>query len=82
MASSDAFVIGEDWISEHYFTADAKSQSFQAKILDRRKDWDEEITPSWTRPVSLNRGNLRHTTLFVILSSFRSELPSSGQPVC
>ena len=41
MASSDAFIIGEDWISEHYFTTDAKSQSFQAKILERRKAWDE-----------------------------------------
>ena len=41
MASSDAFVIGEDWISEHYFTTDAKSQSFQAKILERRRAWDE-----------------------------------------
>ena len=41
MASSDASVIGEDWISEHYFTTDAKSQSFQAKILERRKAWDE-----------------------------------------
>ena len=25
MAVSDAFVVGEDWISEHYFTTDAKS---------------------------------------------------------
>jgi len=41
MASSDAFVIGEDWISEHYFTTDAKSQSFQARVLERRKFWDE-----------------------------------------
>ena len=41
MASSDAFVIGEDWISEHYFTTDAKSQSFQAKVLEQRKAWDE-----------------------------------------
>ena len=41
MASSDAFVIGEDWISEHYFTTDAKSQSFQARVLERRRSWDE-----------------------------------------
>jgi hypothetical protein len=41
MASSDALVIGEDWISEHYFTTDAKSQSFQAKVLERRKAWDD-----------------------------------------
>ncbi|MGV8965353.1 MAG: class I SAM-dependent DNA methyltransferase [Cellulomonas sp.] len=41
MATSDAIVIGEDWISEHYFTTDAKSQSFQAKVAERRKAWDE-----------------------------------------
>ena len=41
MPSSDAFLIGEDWISEHYFTTDAKSQSFQAKVLARRKMWDD-----------------------------------------
>jgi hypothetical protein len=41
MPSSDALVIGEDWISEHYFTTDAKSQSFQAMVLQRRKTWDE-----------------------------------------
>src|SRR5215472_705499 len=41
MGSSDAFVIGEDWISEHYFTTDAKSQSFQARVAERRREWDE-----------------------------------------
>lgn len=38
--TSDALVVGEDFISEHYFTTDAKSQSFQAKVLERRKQWD------------------------------------------
>jgi hypothetical protein len=41
MPSSDAFLIGEDWISEHFFTTDAKSQSFQARVLEIRKGWDE-----------------------------------------
>ncbi|WP_369068360.1 DNA methyltransferase [Kineococcus terrestris] len=41
MATSDAILIGEDWISEHYVNTDAKSQSFQAKVLERRKTWDE-----------------------------------------
>lgn len=40
MSSSDALVIGEDWISEHYFTTDAGKQSFQGKTLERRKAWD------------------------------------------
>ena len=42
MAASDALIVGEDWISEHYFTTDAKSESFQAKAIERRKAWDEE----------------------------------------
>ncbi len=40
MTTSDALVLGEDFISEHYFGTDAKSQSFQAKVLERRKQWD------------------------------------------
>jgi hypothetical protein len=42
MATSDALIVGEDWISEHYFTTDAKSESFQAKVAERRKAWDED----------------------------------------
>src|SRR3954466_10542610 len=41
MAGSDAILIGEDWISEHFFTTDATSQSFQAWVVARRKAWDE-----------------------------------------
>jgi len=40
MSSSDALVIGEDWISEHYFTTEAGKQSFQGRVLERRKAWD------------------------------------------
>jgi hypothetical protein len=42
MPTSDALIVGEDWISEHYFTTDAKSESFQAKAAERRKTWDED----------------------------------------
>lgn len=42
MPTSDALIVGEDWISEHYFTTDAKSESFQAKVTERRKAWDAE----------------------------------------
>lgn len=38
----DAFIVGEDWISEHYFTTDAKSQSFQAEVLTLRKQWTDD----------------------------------------
>lgn len=40
MAASDAIVVGDDWISEHYLTTDATRQSFTARVLDRRKSWD------------------------------------------
>lgn len=50
MPVSDAFVVGEDWISEHYFTTDAKSESFQGKVLERRKEWDaSEVETSHDR---------------------------------
>ena len=42
MSITDAIVVGEGWISEHYFTTDVKSESFQAKVLERRKTWDAE----------------------------------------
>ncbi|MFT4216087.1 MAG: class I SAM-dependent DNA methyltransferase, partial [Micropruina sp.] len=42
MSVSDAILIGEDWISEHYFTTDATRQSFKAQVLARRKVWDEQ----------------------------------------
>src|SRR5690606_34198014 len=40
--ASDAIIVGEGWLSEHYFTTDAKSQSFQSKVLARRKEWDDQ----------------------------------------
>ncbi|PYY45743.1 Eco57I restriction-modification methylase domain-containing protein [Curtobacterium sp. MCBD17_023] len=40
--TSEAIVVGEDWISEHYLTTDAKSQSFQSRVLERRAAWDAE----------------------------------------
>lgn len=42
MSVSDAIVVGEGWISEHYLTTDARSQSFTARVIERRKAWDSE----------------------------------------
>jgi hypothetical protein len=50
--NSDAFVVGEDWISEHYFTTDAKARSFGARVLERRKQWDELAAESIPNPRS------------------------------
>lgn len=42
MATYDSIVVGEDWISEHYFGTDSVKESFQGKVLELRKAWDEE----------------------------------------
>lgn len=42
MPVSDALVVGEDWISEHYFTTDATKESFQGRVIERRRAWDAE----------------------------------------
>jgi hypothetical protein len=42
VASYDSIVVGEDWISEHYFTTDSVRESFQGKVIELRKQWDAE----------------------------------------
>lgn len=42
MPSYDSIVVGEDWISEHYFTTDSPRESLQGKVLELRKQWDAE----------------------------------------
>jgi hypothetical protein len=42
VASYDSIVVGEDWISEHYFTTDSARESFQGKVIEARKQWDAE----------------------------------------
>ncbi|UZX02209.1 class I SAM-dependent DNA methyltransferase [Arthrobacter sp. CDRTa11] len=42
MPSFDSIVVGEDWISEHFFTTDSTKESFQAEVVKFRKHWDEE----------------------------------------
>jgi hypothetical protein len=49
---SDAILVGEGWISEHYFTTEAKSESFHAKVLERRAFWDAEAKEGRATPRS------------------------------
>ena len=42
MASYDSIVVGEDWISEYFFTTDSPRESFQAKVIELSKQWDAE----------------------------------------
>lgn len=42
MPSYDSIVVGDDWVSEHYFTTDSVKESFQGKVIELRKQWDAE----------------------------------------
>jgi hypothetical protein len=61
MAATDAILIGEAWISEHFFTTDAKSQSFLAKVLERRKAWDAAEVETTRSRFLAARGELETT---------------------
>ncbi|MEV4344992.1 class I SAM-dependent DNA methyltransferase [Actinoplanes sp. NPDC049596] len=52
MSVSDAILVGEGWISEHYFTTDATKESFHARVLARRKEWDAEAAEKRPTPRS------------------------------
>lgn len=66
MSVSDAILVAEEWISEHYFTTDAKKESFTARVLARRKDWDarkDEATPRTRLSVARRELLSRFSTL-------------------
>lgn len=50
--ASDAFVVGEDWISEHYFNTESTKQSFHARLLNLRKEWDARAKEGEATPAS------------------------------
>lgn len=59
--ASDALIVGEDFISEHYFTTDATSQSFHARVLERRKQWETDKAsnqPTARSRLTAQRGDL------------------------
>lgn len=66
MPVSDALIVGEDWISEHYFTTDSVKESFQARVLQRRKDWDAAEEATTRRRFTAARGELERS--FVALT--------------
>ncbi|MES8469561.1 class I SAM-dependent DNA methyltransferase [Cutibacterium acnes] len=67
MPSSDALIVVEDWISEHFFTTDARKESFQKLVLDRRKQWDGEDVPT-TRTRFTERASKLATMLAALYS--------------
>ncbi len=58
MADSDALLIVEDWISEHYFTTDADRESFRARVLARAKRWKSASGPTTESRFTATRSDL------------------------
>jgi hypothetical protein len=52
VSGSDAILVGEGWISEHYFTTEAKGDSFRSEVKKRRDAWDAEAKEGRATPRS------------------------------
>lgn len=75
MTMSDALIVGGGWISEHYFATDATSQSFTARVKDRRKNWDAEVKEG--RPTPRTRFTERRQDLESVLGRIGEQLTES-----
>lgn len=76
MSGTDAILVGENWISEHYFTTEATKESFRAKVLERRAYWDDETKAD--RPTPRSRFIEARQWLEAELSSLAELLDPSG----
>ncbi len=71
---SDAFIVGEDWISEHYFNTESAKQSFQGRVIARRKDWDERESAGEKTPRSrLAASGAALTSLLSTVDSYAAD---------
>ncbi|MFD3707115.1 Eco57I restriction-modification methylase domain-containing protein [Nocardia sp. NPDC058658] len=80
MASFDSIVVGEDWISEHYFTTDSVKESFHGKVMELRKAWDAEAKEGrkTVRSSLLSAAGELHTMLGALAENPESALKSSA----
>lgn len=46
----ESIVVVEDWISEHYFTAESKGVTFQKQVAELRKGWDDDAKEGHSTP--------------------------------
>ncbi|MFV0430406.1 MAG: hypothetical protein ACK5KO_13385, partial [Arachnia sp.] len=58
MPHSDAFIVGGEFVSEHFFTTDATKESFLAEVLGRRKHFDAAEYPTSRSRFTAARGDL------------------------
>ncbi|GAA3605484.1 class I SAM-dependent DNA methyltransferase [Microlunatus ginsengisoli] len=68
MARSEALVVVEDWISEHFFTADSRNESFHALVQARRKEWDD-VGPASVRSRFTSKRSDWETSLAALYDS-------------
>ncbi|MFN3925406.1 MAG: hypothetical protein ACK4K6_17450 [Pseudarthrobacter sp.] len=71
MPSFDSIVVGEDWISEHFFTTDSTKESFQAEIIKLRKSWDEQAKEG--HPTTLSRFSEVRGRLQILLAGLAED---------
>lgn len=71
MPSFDSIVVGEDWISEHFFTTDSTKESFQAEVIKLRKSWDEQAKEG--HPTTLSRFSEVRGQLQILLAGLAED---------
>ncbi len=75
MPSFDSIVVGEDWISEHFFTTDSTKESFQSEVIKLRRLWDEQAKEG--QPTTLSRFSEVRGRLQVMLAGLSEDASSA-----
>ncbi|MCT1367603.1 Eco57I restriction-modification methylase domain-containing protein [uncultured Kocuria sp.] len=81
MASSDALLVTNDWISEFYFTADQSSGTFLAAVKNLVKEWkaEAEDDSGWVSPLDRFTSNRqRLLSELITLHSDVQEIPEDA----
>lgn len=77
MPSFDSIVVGEDWISEHFFTTDSTKESFQAEVVKLRKLWDEDAKAGHS--TTLTRFSESRGRLQILLSGLSEDASGAAE---
>ncbi len=81
MAASDALRVVEEFVSEHYFTSDAASETFHKRVLDRRKAWDGSDEPTSRSRITSSRGELLTLIAALYPNATSGEASDNGHQV-
>ncbi|RAN72341.1 hypothetical protein B5P43_32815 [Bacillus sp. SRB_336] len=77
MPSFDSIVVGEDWVSEHFFTTDSTKESFQAEVVKLRKLWDEDAKAGHS--TTLTRFSESRGRLQILLSGLSEDASAAPE---